>query len=143
MAASFEEFCDSISRMQHGLFWEIARNSPADVEEVRTGVNLMELDDLRRDVRKIAAELMLCPSGRWALRHDLLNWEKAAKVLRLVAILSRPRLVLGLHVSHHTTPQSEILPFANYASFLLALCDARLDFDPQHVLDEEPAAKAA
>jgi hypothetical protein len=137
--ASFEEFCDSISRMQHGLFWEIARHSPVDVDDVRMGVNSMELDELRAHVRDVAADLMLCPSGRWALRHDLLNWEKAAKVLRLVSILSRPRLVLALHVAHHTTPDSEILPFSYYASFLLALCDARLDFDPQQMLEPEPA----
>jgi hypothetical protein len=130
--------------MQHGLFWEIARQSPVDVDEVRSEVNSLTVPDLRGHVRSIASELMLCPSGRWALRYELLNWEKAAKVLRLVSILSRPRLILGLHVAHHTTAESSILPFANYASFLLAICDARLDWEePQMSQTEQPVIKAA
>jgi hypothetical protein len=141
--ASFEEFCDSISRMQHGLFWEIARRSPDDVDEVRTDVNTMQLPELRTHVRDIASDLMLCPSGNWALRYELLNWAKAAKVLRLVSILSRPRLILALHVAHHTTTESSILPFANYASFLLAICDARLDWEETLVTAAEPLASQA
>ncbi len=139
--ASFEDFCDSISRMQHGLFWEIARQSPDDVDEVRTEVNSMDIPSLRRDVRDVASELMLCPSGPWALRYGMLTWEKAAKVLRLVSILSRPRLILGLHVAHHTTSETSILPFANYASFLLAICDSRLDWEELEVVPAESMAE--
>jgi hypothetical protein len=141
--ASFEDFCDSISRMQHGLFWEIARHSPADVDEVRANVNSMEVPGLRSDVWDIASELMLCPSGRWAIRHGVLNWERAAKVLRLVSILARPRLILALHVAHHTTAESAILPFANYASFLLAICDSRLDWVEPRRAEPQPVTEQA
>jgi len=141
--ASFEDFCDSISRMQHGLFWEIARHSPANVDEVRGEVNDLNLPTLRSHVSAIASELMLCPSGRSAMKNGLLDWERAAKVLRLVSILSRPRLILALHVAHHTTPESEILPFANYASFLLAMCDPRLDWEETEVTEAQPVAEQA
>ena len=129
--------------MQHGIFWEIARRSPDDVEEVRTDVNSMRIPELRAHVRNIASELMLCPSGNWVLRHNVLNWAKAAKVLRLVSILSRPRLILALHVAHHTTEESSILPFSNYASFLLAICDTRLDWEETVVTASEPLASQA
>jgi hypothetical protein len=139
--ASFEEFCDTISRMQHGLFWEIARHSPDNVQEIRAEVNAMDIPTLRSGVRDIASELMLCPSGRWALEHGLLSWEKAAKVLRLVSVLTRPRLILALHVAHHTTAESSILPFANYASFLLAICDSRLDWEEPQLVPAESLAE--
>jgi hypothetical protein len=129
--------------MQHGLFWEIARQTPPDVDEIRASVNLMEVSGLRSDVWNIASELMLCPSGRWAMRHGLLNWEKAAKVLRLVSILSRPRLILALHLAHHSTAECDILPFAYYASFLLAICYSLLDWFEPRAPEPRPVTEKA